>query len=42
MIAGRNVNLSLSIVTLLGTELGLITVMYTAQTGLTVYSHHFI
>ena len=33
MIAGRNVNLSLSIVTLLGTELGLITVMYTAQTG---------
>jgi len=33
MIAGRNVNLALSIVTMLGTELGLITVMYTAQTG---------
>jgi len=33
MIAGRNVNLALSVVTMLGTELGLITVMYTAQTG---------
>ena len=34
MIAGRNVNLALSVVTMLGTELGLITVMYTAQTGI--------
>ena len=33
MVAGRNVNLSLSVVTMLGTELGLITVMYNAQTG---------
>jgi len=33
MIAGRNVNLALSVVTMLGTELGLITVMYTAQIG---------
>ena len=33
MIAGRKVNLALSVVTMLGTELGLITVMYTAQTG---------
>ena len=33
MIAGRNVNLALSVVTMLGTEMGLITVMYTAQTG---------
>ena len=33
MIAGRNVNLALSVVTMLGTELGLITVMYTAHTG---------
>ena len=33
MVAGRNVNLALSVVTMLGTELGLITVMYTAQTG---------
>jgi len=33
MIAGRNINLSLSVVTMLGTELGLVTVMYTAQTG---------
>ena len=33
MIAGRNVNLALSVVTMLGSELGLITVMYTAQTG---------
>ena len=33
MIAGRNVNLALSVVTMLGTELGLITVMYTSQTG---------
>ena len=34
MIAGRNVNLALSVVTMLGTELGLITVMYTAQIGI--------
>ena len=34
MIAGRNVGLSLSVVTMLGTELGLITVMYNAQTGI--------
>ena len=33
MVAGRNVNLSLAVVTMLGTELGLITVMYNAQTG---------
>ncbi len=33
MIAGRKVNLALSVVTMLGTELGLITVMYTAQVG---------
>ena len=33
MVAGRNVNLALSVVTMLGTEMGLITVMYTAQTG---------
>ena len=33
MIAGRKVNLALSVVTMLGTELGLITVMYTAQKG---------
>ena len=33
MIAGRNVSLALSVVTMLGSELGLITVMYTAQTG---------
>ena len=33
MVAGRNVGLSLSVVTMLGTELGLITVMYNAQTG---------
>ena len=32
MIAGRNVNLALSVVTMLGSELGLITVMYTAET----------
>ena len=33
MVAGRNVGLSLSVVTMLGTELGLITIMYNAQTG---------
>jgi len=33
MVANRNVGLSLSVVTMLGTELGLITVMYNAQTG---------
>jgi len=33
MVAGRKVGLSLSVVTMLGTELGLITVMYNAQTG---------
>jgi len=33
MIAGRNINLPLAVVTMLGTELGLITVMYNAQTG---------
>ena len=34
MVANRNVSLSLSVVTMLGTELGLITVMYNAQTGI--------
>ena len=33
MVAGRKVGLSLGVVTMLGTELGLITVMYNAQTG---------
>lgn len=33
MIAGRRVGLSLGVATMLGTELGLITVMYNAQTG---------
>tara|TARA_A100001388_G_scaffold277528_1_gene269250 strand:- start:1547 stop:2914 length:1368 start_codon:yes stop_codon:yes gene_type:complete len=34
MIANRGVSLSLGVVTMLGTELGLITVMYNAQTGI--------
>ena len=34
MVANRNVSLSLGVVTMLGTELGLITVMYNAQTGI--------
>ena len=34
MVANRSVSLSLSVVTMLGTELGLITVMYNAQTGI--------
>ena len=34
MVAGRKVGLSLSVVTMLGTELGLITVMYNAQSGI--------
>ena len=34
MIANRSVALSLGVVTMLGTELGLITVMYNAQTGI--------
>ena len=34
MIANRSVSLSLGVVTMLGTELGLITVMYNAQTGI--------
>ena len=33
MIAGRNVKLALSVVTMLGTELGLITVMFFAEAG---------
>ena len=33
MVANRNVGLALGVVTMLGTELGLITVMYNAQTG---------
>ena len=33
MIAGRKIGLSLGVATMLGTELGLITVMYNAQTG---------
>ena len=33
MIAGRKVGLSLGVATMLGTELGLITMMYNAQTG---------
>ena len=33
MVAGRKMNLSLAIVTMLGTELGLITVMYNSQSG---------
>ena len=34
MVANRSVSLSLAVVTMLGTELGLITVMYNAQTGI--------
>ena len=34
MVANRSVSLSLGVVTMLGTELGLITVMYNAQTGI--------
>ena len=34
MVANRNVSLSLGVVTMLGTELGIITVMYNAQTGI--------
>ena len=41
MIAGRNVGLSLSVVTMLGTELGLITIMYNAQTGVTGFFSSF-
>ena len=37
MIAGRKVGLSLGVATMLGTELGLITVMYNAQTGLMIF-----
>ena len=33
MIAGQNLSLSLGVTSMLGTELGLITVMYNAQTG---------
>ena len=33
MIADRNISLSLSVVAMLGTELGLITIMYNAQAG---------
>ena len=33
MVAGRKMNLSLAVVTMLGTELGLITVMYNSQAG---------
>ncbi|SVE57496.1 uncharacterized protein METZ01_LOCUS510350, partial [marine metagenome] len=34
MVANRSVSLSLAVVTMLGTELGLITVMHNAQTGI--------
>ena len=34
MVANRSLSLSLGVVTMLGTELGLITVMYNAQTGI--------
>ena len=37
MIADRKVGLSLGVATMLGTELGLITVMYNAQTGVLNY-----
>ena len=44
MVANRNVGLALGVVTMLGTELGLITVMYNAQTGARdlFSSFHFI
>ena len=35
MVANRSVSLSLGVVTMLGTELGLITVMYNAEKGVT-------
>ena len=41
MVAKRNVGLSLGVVTMLGTELGLITVMYNAQAGVTGFFASF-
>ena len=41
MIADRKVGLSLGVATMLGTELGLITVMYNAQTGVLNYFSAF-
>ena len=41
MIAGRKVGLSLGVATMLGTELGLITVMYNAQNGVLNYFSAF-
>jgi len=42
MVAGRKMNLSLAVVTMLGTELGLITVMYNSQTGVLNHFSSFI
>ena len=41
MIAGQNLSLSLGVTSMLGTELGLITVMYNAQTGVLQYFSAF-
>ena len=41
MIAGQNLSLSLGVTSMLGTELGLITVMYNAQTGALQYFSAF-
>ena len=41
MIAGQNLGLSLGVTSMLGTELGLITVMYNAQTGALQYFSAF-
>ena len=41
MIAGQNLGLSLGVTSMLGTELGLITVMYNAQTGVLQYFSAF-
>ena len=41
MIAGQNLGLSLGVTSMLGTELGLITVMYNAQTGVIQYFSAF-
>ena len=41
MIAGQGLGLSLGVTSMLGTELGLITVMYNAQTGVLQYFSAF-
>ena len=41
MVAGQNLGLSLGVTSMLGTELGLITVMYNAQTGVLQYFSAF-